>query len=196
MFSRSSSNLLVVERKLDNQARSRIAAAWRPSGLSQAEYAKAVGVSTRAIRQWSARFPCGDERPERADDAITEALNTLQAGLADIERAVDAARAAAAACMVVLEAALPLGPAASGVTEAVKLTTAPTASERTADAIGAADGGAGGTEHRPASEPADSMPTAGTATASGADQSRGASTATAEPDAPAVVEGRGSAQDC
>lgn len=176
--------------RLDDSTRARIAAGWEPSGLGQAEYAKAVGIRPRTLRAWRALYQTEEHQGAPADDAITQALNTLLARLADVDREVDAARAAAAACKVLLHAAAPLEPALGGVTEVAELLMASPVSESLADAAEAAEaeaadaaasaavdadaGGTGGTEHPVADEQVESCAAAACTPTSEADQPEGA----------------------
>jgi hypothetical protein len=81
----------------DDAARARIARGWLSAPCDQTSYAAQHGISTRALRDWVARF-CASERPEvRARNIIVSAMEDLQR-LLDALDAGAACRSGTAAC--------------------------------------------------------------------------------------------------
>jgi hypothetical protein len=94
--------------KFNDETRRRLATGWDPRACTLREYARANSVSERAIRTWRRRY-LGEQpqavAPRHASVPLQTTVDALQARLGDLELAVDAARAAVAACGATLTAA-------------------------------------------------------------------------------------------
>jgi transposase-like protein len=98
----------VKHTKLTDDDRRRLAAGWDPRVSTARDYGRSVGVSERALRVWRAKFVADQQTamPERHTTVPpAHTLEVLHARLLEADAAVDAARAAVAACRSVLDAA-------------------------------------------------------------------------------------------
>ena len=93
--------------RFDDSTRRRLATGWEPRVQTLREYARSVGASERAIRNWRARFRGQVQQVVPAGTGpvpLQAAVVALKARLVELDAAVDAAGAAAAACRQALDA--------------------------------------------------------------------------------------------
>ena len=93
--------------RFDDSTRRRLATGWEPRVQTLREYARSVGASERAIRNWRARFLGVEQLAVPAGTGpvpLQAAVVALKARLVELDAAVDAARAAAEGCRQALDA--------------------------------------------------------------------------------------------